>query len=500
MLSERQLAQALLITTSLLALVLCPHSKVEESFNLQATHDLFYYGIATNDNYDHLRYPGVVPRTFTGPILLSTACNIVGLIVSPVTTLSEHPLVVQFLARLVLLMANWHAWFRVARALDKRHDKWIGSYLLLITACQFHLPFYASRMLPNTFALVIVLHAYAEWLAGNVARAAACLVMATAIFRCDVLLLLLTIGLTWLIRGDLSVRKAIQVGLMAGAVSLMLTVPLDSFFWQRWVWPEGEVFYYNAILGKSSDWGTSPWYWYLANAIPKAMLMTLFLVPLSLVRIPTLAFDTTWLPFLLPIAGFITLYSCFGHKEMRFLFPVMPVLNLAAAVGLTRLHQWAFPPKDKKSSTLAKLAFLAGVGSLLVTLLGSMIFLQVSKHNYPGGEALELATSHLEASGQRDARVWIDVASAMSGVSLFGQRDAMYRTGVETWDKGGYEEDNKVRDLKEYTILLSEDKEVPGFHVVEAAKGHPRIDKRTASILTEDAIYVLEQDEITIES
>ena len=504
--STRRLSQAFLIATSLLALVLCPYSKVEESFNLQATHDLYYYGLfSTHDVYDHLRYPGVVPRTFVGPFLLSTACRMIGFLVSPMTTLSEHPLVVQFLARLLLLMASWNAWFRLASALDRRqHDQHLGSYLLVVTACQFHLPFYASRMLPNTFALVIVLHAYAEWIQGTnnanatIKRAAACLVVATAVFRCDILLLLFTVGLTWLIRGDITELEAVQVGTVAGAFSLLTTVPLDSVLWGRTVWPEGEVFYYNAILGKSSDWGTSSWHWYLTSAIPKAMLLTTFLVPLAWTRIPTMRFDATWLSFLLPAVGFVALYSCLGHKEVRFLFPVMPIFNLAAAAGMTRLHQWAFPAKGKTPSWIAKVAFLAGVGSLLVTLLGSSIFLQVSRHNYPGGEALELITKHLEEKAIDNgdsARVWIDVASAMSGVSLFGQRHASYRTGVKTWDKAGYEVENEARGFEQYTHLLSEDKNVPGFHVVGVAQGHPRIDTRRSTIVTENAIYVLERDE-----
>ncbi|CAG8448150.1 12825_t:CDS:10 [Acaulospora colombiana] len=56
-------------------IVLCPFTKVEESFNLQATHDIIEYGISPTslEQFDHFEFPGVVPRTFVGPLLLSGA-------------------------------------------------------------------------------------------------------------------------------------------------------------------------------------------------------------------------------------------------------------------------------------------------------------------------------------------------------------------------------------------------------------------------------------------
>lgn len=61
-----------------LHLLLSPYTKVEESFNIQATHDILTYGIPTKDVahrlkelYDHFSFPGVVPRTFVGALVLA---------------------------------------------------------------------------------------------------------------------------------------------------------------------------------------------------------------------------------------------------------------------------------------------------------------------------------------------------------------------------------------------------------------------------------------------
>jgi alpha-1,6-mannosyltransferase len=52
---------------------------VEESFNIQAIHDILRFGIPSGGNiteffrqhYDHFTFPGAVPRTFVGAVVLA---------------------------------------------------------------------------------------------------------------------------------------------------------------------------------------------------------------------------------------------------------------------------------------------------------------------------------------------------------------------------------------------------------------------------------------------
>lgn len=60
----------------LLHLFVAPYTKVEESFHVQATHDILAHGFPYGDNidrshYDHFEFPGAVPRTAVGATILA---------------------------------------------------------------------------------------------------------------------------------------------------------------------------------------------------------------------------------------------------------------------------------------------------------------------------------------------------------------------------------------------------------------------------------------------
>nr|CAH0109712.1 unnamed protein product [Daphnia galeata] len=393
----------LLILCSIVHVFMCPFTKVEESFNLQATHDILYHQTGIQE-YDHLEFPGVVPRTFLGPIAVSA-------VAAPFVSLF-HVLEIPKNASLYLVRSALGAlvlWplIKLRKRIQETLGQGTSNWFVFITVSQFHFLFYLSRPLPNTMALPLVLLAYYYWLGQQHGKFIACSAAAILIFRGELAILLGLILLGEILTRRLSLLKTVIIAVPSGLIWLSLTVLVDSFFWQRLLWPEGEVLWFNVVLNKSGDWGTSPFLWYFYSAIPRAMGTSLALVPVGMFL------ERRTLPLVLPPLFFVLAYSFLPHKELRFIIYALPLLNVSAAAACSRL--WENRTKGKWRTLLA----LVTIGHLVANLVLTGFLLMVSRANYPGGEALSLL--HKLESPDSKISVHIDVLAAQTGISRFGQ-------------------------------------------------------------------------------
>lgn len=250
------------------------------------------------------------------------------------------------------------------------------------------------------------------------------------------------------------------VFLSAFVAALGLSVPIDSYFWQRPLWPELAGFYYNAVLGSSSNWGVSPWHYYFTSALPRLLLNPLCfpLIGLALFQPAT---SRRVQDLIIPSLVFIAVYSIQPHKETRFIIYVVPALTAAAAAGAS------FISARRSKSLLYGLATLVLALSVLAAFASSTLMLLLSSLNYPGGDALaqlyaltaNVSASPSSSSTPSELFVHADVLTCMTGLTLFGQNQNLHASSpVLVFDKTEESEElSRPRFWSQFDYVLMED-------------------------------------------
>ena len=416
-----------------------------------------------------------MPRTFLGALGVAFLYGVVATFLRPIARAcpgtsaavlryvvgSRAPppnaprLAAQVGCRLVLAVVTAAAFARFSRAVGRAFGSSARRLLCVLAAVQFHGPFYASRFLPNSLALPLVLWAYGAALDGHRGTALGLLGAVVASIRCDVAAVALPLGVAWcFIERSCPLPKGALCTILGCSLAIALSVVVDSRLWRRTVWPEGEVLLFNnPVEDRSAAWGTSPPLWYATSALPRALGLAL---PLSIVGAILESECRTW--FVSAFAS-VVLLSFIPHKELRFVFPALPLLNLCAAVACERLWR----------SRVLRIAVLGVVAATAAATL--IIFAPASRNNYPGGVALRLLHDDYGYALPGPARVHLDDLACTTGASRFGEE--LVHAG---WI---YDKRDGLLDFDEFDFRLAElPVEDDAFDVVatvEAFSG-PKID------------------------
>eukprot|EP00056_Hartaetosiga_gracilis_P004996 m.80201 g.80201 ORF g.80201 m.80201 type:complete len:496 (-) comp12007_c0_seq1:1467-2954(-) len=416
------LATLLVFAAAIASVVLVPFSKVEESFNLHAIHDIVYHGTNTSQ-YDHHEFPGVVPRTFIGSIVIGVPVKVISILLGNEGD-GGFKFMTMLLGRGLLALVNCACVGVLLNAIQKSFSTAIMWYTALVCASQFHFIFYISRTLPNTFALPFVTLAFACWMSRKYYWMVVMFAIAVPVFRAELVALAGPILLFELLKGSFSFMKMLKWGLPMGLLAIGVSVVVDSLLWGYTLWPEGTVLYFNTVLNKSSQWGTEPFLWYFYSAIPRSLSVGVLFVPIGVVV------STRVRKYVLLVLAFVALYSLLPHKELRFILYSVPLLNLGVACGIDYLIK----SRTKLLSLFGTMCLLGVVMGILCT---TALSTSASAINYPGGEAMRWLHANCDpycGDAENMRSVHISNLAAQSGASRFSQTNPFFEySKVEKW-------------------------------------------------------------------
>jgi len=149
---------------------------------------------------------------------------------------------------------------------------------------------------------------------------------------------ILIIGLAfWLYFINKKSLKRLSLIFSGIVCSVGLGLIADFYYYEEWTFTYWNFFYQNIILDKASAFGIEPWWYYLTESfiagIPPFSLIFIISFLVVFIYRPKSILTWTFLPY-------IIFHSLIGHKEMRFMLPILGFLPLFILDTVEIIQNW----------------------------------------------------------------------------------------------------------------------------------------------------------------
>jgi len=149
-------------------------------------------------------------------------------------------------------------------------------------------------------------------------------------FRYQTILMTGGLGLWLLLSSKINWRNTLTAA-TGFLIALVVGLFADRYGYGKWTFPFYRYFKVNLIEGKTADFGTDPFFAYLylvlENVFAPVVFVLMVLVVIFWVRKPRHVISWITIPFFI--------FHCFiGHKDERFLFPMIPLCLLIPSLLL----------------------------------------------------------------------------------------------------------------------------------------------------------------------
>ncbi|KIX00315.1 uncharacterized protein Z518_10454 [Rhinocladiella mackenziei CBS 650.93] len=193
-------------------------------------------------------------------------------------------------------------------------------------------------------------------------RALLCAAVAT-ILRPTNILVWVTLTYLTFIRGWISINPSwtectvfVRETILCGSIILFFSTILDRIYYDTWVFPPVNFLHVNVVQSLATFYGINDWHYYFSQGYPLLLTTALPFTIMGLYRIlgsKHLSIEASAagrnslrslsiLSLLVPAA-----FSNIAHKEVRFIYPLLPALHIITAFPLASF----FEPSNLRSSS-----------------------------------------------------------------------------------------------------------------------------------------------------
>lgn len=174
------------------------------------------------------------------------------------------------------------------------------------------------------------------------------------------------------------VYMSLLVLTLTRSLILILSSFLDRLYYHTWTFPPLRFLYFNIAQSLAVIYGKNDWHYYLTQGFPVLLTTCIPFAVTGLYRALTAPLRTstlntvntaaaTAIRYELAVAVVIVpaVLSFVSHKEMRFIYPLLPMLHVLAAQPFTTYFLPAVSPASAIHNTLASRLKIALLGFIL---------------------------------------------------------------------------------------------------------------------------------------
>ncbi|KAK9674496.1 hypothetical protein RND81_12G236300 [Saponaria officinalis] len=272
-------------------------------------------------------------------------------------------------------------------ALSRRYGKRLASYTLMMLCLTSGCYLASTSFLPSTFSMYAMSLATALALMERPAWAVSIAASGVIIGWPFSVLAFLPVTLFSLHR---SFKRSFLSGSIISVTLLVLSVLVDNYYYKRWTSSVLNLLLYNVLGGGESHlYGVEGPLFYVHNAFINfnfSFLLALLFPATLLVQAVRRKYVPELMIFLSPIYVWIGFMSLQPHKEERFLYPIYPLICVAASTfidSLPDLFRDKYVPNDRSFIVLAAKFVRPVFLSLVIAISYSRTFSLIHGYSAP---------------------------------------------------------------------------------------------------------------------